>query len=182
MLHIAPTVSLKSPIKLTGWKSEYPEMTGSWRKLSSAGIIFKKHKSSSEMSVSVTLMKIRPDVIKQKSWSGFTNCFTVLFWLLHRYVWRTDDFIDQLHVCVVLQWQFNKTPYCVLFTHHCVLTPTILPFQLNRQYISGRHVSLPMHPFISHWKTYTFVPVKQHHTFSEYLALKTKNQVTESKK
>lgn len=31
---------------------------------------------------------------------------------------------------------------------HLVLTPTILPFQLNRQYISGRHVSLPMHPFI----------------------------------
>lgn len=35
-------------------------------------------------------------------------------------------------------------PCCVIL----VLTPAILPFQLNRQYISGRHVSLPLHPFM----------------------------------
>lgn len=162
MLHIAPTVNLKSPIKLTGWKSEYPEMTGSWRKLrkfsQKRDIILKKHKSSSKMSVFVTLIKISPDVRSNQCRNpghskGFTNfllycsdCCTII------YVWRTDDlsFIYQLHVYVVLQWKFvsNKTPDCVLFTHHFVLTPTILPFQLNRQYISGRHVSLPMHPFI----------------------------------
>lgn len=36
------------------------------------------------------------------------------------------------------------TPCCAFN----VLTPAILPFQLNRQYISGRHVSLPLHPFM----------------------------------
>lgn len=44
---------------------------------------------------------------------------------------------------LILDFISKKTP-CVIV----VLTPTILPFQLNRQYISGRHVSLPMHPFI----------------------------------
>lgn len=41
------------------------------------------------------------------------------------------------------------TPCCVT----SILTPAILPFQLNRQYISGRHVSLPPHPLTLHRKT-----------------------------
>lgn len=52
----------------------------------------------------------------------------------------------QNNVALIFKPVSDEKLCCV--THHFVLTPTILPFQLNRQYISGRHVSLPMHPFI----------------------------------
>lgn len=73
MLHIAPTVNkisnktnrveVRVPRDEPHTHRELEETEESFPKRgSSAGIIFKKHKSSSKMSVFVTLIRISPDV------------------------------------------------------------------------------------------------------------------------